>query len=442
MKNIWPYWLLQEPNPDKTIEEIWDDFDGYSFEDQYMAPELQKSLTFTVLLPPLNYQNKFVKGFCFSQGMSLFLQKAPELKDLFITCGNSMTFSYPRARDVDCYFTCYKNLERERYYKKKYPETNKIICLPVQDADFTNERVMNPIEGTTKDIDVFCMSTPFPVKNLPIIANALKIYEKLYGRRLKVVYALGANEVKKLPDGSIDYSELGDYGKKELQKVDEIFEGKTKEYIDFIPYIYYYDLPKYFSRSKSALLGSLYEGKNRFIHEARSADTPIIVFNDFNKFMRGETPIFYENSGEFIPEFTAESMAKTIHKVITNEDKYSARENYLKYNGRYNMVKQIVNHIPYYQQNIPDFKDGNLISNTWVNQACKKNYGFTFEELLYDADPRWTQVVGVTNSLKLISDYRKEMGLKEKQNNIEKKWIVHLKQLLKKCFKAGICKKK
>ena len=413
MKGIWPDAYLQEPNPKKSLEEIWQDLDGYSFEELYEQPTHHKSARFVVPIPPLFYQGKFVKGFCYTQVARLILEKAPELKNLFFVCANSMCFSYPWAHEADCFFTCYKYPKREAYFKNKYPHTKDVVCLPLQDADFTNEELMKPVEPKLpKVIDLFCVSTAFPVKNLPLIAKSLKVYEKKYNRRLRVIYAIGSNEAKKNKDGSLDYSGMSNYGKNELIKVDEIL-GNTKDYIEFIPYINYTDLPKYFSISKCGVLASLIEGKNRFISEALSSDMPVIVFKQFNQFSRGDFPIFFaNNSGEYAPEFSPESLADTIHKVLMNLDYYTPRQNYLLYRGRKNFVKTVANEISYYKENIPNFNDGNLYYNQWVNEACLDNYGVSYQDFLYGKKPSWSNVVTLETTLNLIEAYLKKFNIK------------------------------
>ncbi len=205
MVNIWPEEYMHNPNINKPIEQIWDDIDNYSFEDRYLDTErLHASLNMVVPFPPMKYDGKFVKGVFYSQASKLLMEKFPKIKELFFVIANSMFASYPRNHQADYFFTCYKNEAREMYYKNKYPETKDIICLPLQDADFLNEYYIGPIPHTPKTIDVFCVSTPFPVKNLPLIAIALKEYERKYGRRLKVVYAIGKKTAKKREDGSLD----------------------------------------------------------------------------------------------------------------------------------------------------------------------------------------------------------------------------------------------
>lgn len=412
MVNVWPEMYMHNPNIEKPIEEIWDDIDNYSFEDRYEESEkLHASLSMVVPFPPLKYKKKLVKGVFYSQASRTILNKYPELKEIFFVIANSMFCSYPRNYQADYFFTCYKNEARERYFKNKHPETKDIICLPLQDADFLNEYYIAPVPYTPKTIDVFCVSTPFPVKNLPMIAVALKEYERKYGRRLKVVYAIGKRNAVRREDGSLDYSKVEEYGSKQLRYVDEVFDGKTKDYIDFYPFIDYKDLSKYYSASKCCVLGSLIEGKNRFISESQSCDVPIIVFKDFNKYTRGDFPVFFGNAGEYVPLFTPESLADTIHKVITNPQNYEPRKNYLEHYGRRNFVNTIIDSNPYYAENIPNYEKGKTHDNLWVDLACYDNYQVCYHDFLYDKKTNLSHVVGLSNIERLIKYYYQKFGL-------------------------------
>lgn len=409
MANIWPEEYMHNPNINKPIEQIWEDMDAYSFEQRY-ENDLKDKLSVVIPFPPLKYNGKFLKGIFYSNATRTIIKKLPELKKLFFVCANSMFASYPWSDVADMYFTCYKNEKREQYYKSKHPEKKDIIYLPLQDADFLNEYMIAPKPDVAKTIDVFCVSTPFPVKNLPIIAKALKVYEKKYGRVLNVVYAIGQRTTEIKEDGSLDYSKLIDYGKNELKKVDEIL-GDTKKYIKFYPYIEYKHLPHYYSSAKCAVLGSLMEGKNRFISEAMSCNTPIIVFKDFNKYIRGDYPVFFGNSGEYTPEFTPESLADTIHKVITNPQNYEPRKNYLIHSGRKNFVNKMIDSINYYKENIPDYIEGRTHDNWWVDLACYNNYQVSYHDFLYSKLPSWSHVVGIKDIEKLFKRYYKKFDL-------------------------------
>lgn len=412
MENIWPEIYMHNPKIDKPIERIWDDIDGYSFEDRYEGTErLHANLNMVVPLPPVIYEGKLLKGVFYSQATRMILDKYPELKQIFFVIANSMFCSYPRNTRADYFFTCYKNEAREKYYKKKHPETKNIMFLPLQDADFLNEYYIAPVPNTPKTIDVFCVSTPFPVKNLPIIAVALKEYERKYGRRLKCVYAIGRRSAVRREDGSLDYSKMEDYGKKQLQYVDQIFDNRTKDYIDFYPFIEYKHLSKYYSAAKCCVLGSLIEGKNRFISEAQSCNTPIVVFKDFNKYARGKFPIFFGNSGEYVPKFTPESLADTIHKVITHPQDYSPRKNYVAHYGRKNFIDIIADANPYYAKNLPEYEKGRIHDNLWLDLACFDNYQVSYHDFLYDKKVNISHVVGWPNVENLIKYYYQKFKL-------------------------------
>ncbi len=404
MTGIWPENYHANPNPNKPIEQIWDDLDGYSFEEMYEEPDHYQSIRFYAPLPPLLYQGHFIKGILFTQAAHLLIEFFPKIKDLFFVCANTMCSAYPWARNADCYFTCYRNPARERYYKSKYPETKNIVFIPLQDADFTNERVMTPIPDTPKTIDIFCVSTAFPVKNVPLFAQALKVYEKKYGHRLKVVYTIGDHDAKRNEDGSFDYSGVSDYSKNVLREVDAVL-GDMQSYIDFYPYIDYYTLPTYYSAAKCGVLASLIEGKNRFINECISCNTPIIIFKDLNKFSRSNTPAFFGNAGECVPEFSAESLADTIHKVLMNPSAYEPRQNYLKYNGRRNFINTMLWEIPYYRENLPEFAAGDALNNDWLNKACIDNYEIDYESFLYDKNFHISNIVGLDNIRPLLQYY-------------------------------------
>ena len=412
MVNTWPEEYMHNPNVQKPIEQIWDDIDAYSFEDLYEETQGYESLLRMIIpFPPLKYKGKFIKGAFYSQASRVIMKKYPELSKLFFVMAESTFASYPKNHNADYFFALYKNEIREKYYKNKYPETKDIICLPLQNADFLNEYYMTPVPNTPKTIDVFCVSTPFPVKNLPIIAKALKEYERKYAERLKVVYSIGTKTAVRREDGSLDYSGVDDYGKKQLELVDEIFNGRTKDYIDFYPFIRYSELSKYYSSAKCLVLGSLIEGKNRVINEAQSCDTPIIVFKQYNQYVRGDFPIFFGNAGEYVPEFTPEALADTIHKVITHPESYEPRKSYLEHYGRKNFVNTIIDANPYYAENIPNYEKGRIMDNLWVDLACFDNYQTSYHDFLYDKKISMSYVMGTKDIDAMIKRYYEKFEL-------------------------------
>ena len=399
--NKWPNDFFHNPKSEKPIEQIWDEIDSYTFEEQYEKEDKIEKMDFVIPFPPLKYRGDVIKGCFFSQAVDVIIEEFPRLKEIFFPIANSMFSSYPQSEHADAYFTLYKNPAKEEYFRKKYPDKKDIVLLPLQDADFMNEYKVSPTFNTPKTTDVFCVTTAYPVKNMPMLAKAIKKYEEKYGVILKVKYAIGAIDLIKNEDKTIDYSKLRNDAQKQLQEVMDILGDYTK-YIEFFPFIDYAELPKYYTSARCCVLCSLLEGKNRFISEAMSCDTPIIVFKDFNKYTRGDYPIFFKNSGEYAPEYTPESLADTIHKVINNPQNYRPRRNYLTYNGRKNFVNTIIDSIPYYAQNLRRYEKGRIQDNLWVDLAMQENYQLSTYDFIYGRNPAIQHVRGMTRIKSLV----------------------------------------
>lgn len=409
--NKWPTQYFQNPNVNKPIEEIWDDIDNYTFEEQFEKEEKINNIDFVIPFPPLKYKGEVIKGVFFSQAVDVIIEKFPRLKEIFFPIANSMFSSYPQSEHADAYFTLYKNLKREEYFRKKHPNKKDVILLPLQDADFLNEYKMAPTFNTPKTIDIFCVSTAYPVKNIPIIAKAIKEYQYKYNVTLNVKYAIGSRDLIVSSNRTIDYSKLRSDAQGQLKQVQEIL-GAYQKYIEFIPFIEYKDLPKYYTSAKCCVLASLLEGKNRFISEAMSCNTPIIVFKDFNKYTRGDYPIFFGNSGEYVPEFSAESLADTIHKVINNPKNYEPRKNYLIHRGRKNFVNTIIDSIPYYSQNLKGYEKNRIQENLWADLAMQNNYQLSTYDFIYGKNTAIQHVRGIKNIESLVKFFFARFNIK------------------------------
>ncbi len=407
---VWPTQYFHTPHSDNSLEQIWDDIDNWSFEDDYNREDHHNAIYMIVPFPPMELNGKFLKGMFFSQACDTLLAKFPNLKKMFNVVAHTMFSSYSHCDGADICFACYKNEAREQYFRKKYPHKSHIALVPLQPADYTNEYYIGPTLNTPKKIDVICISTAYPVKNLPMLAKALKAYESKYNKILKCTVAIGNRDAVKLEDGTMDYSKVRWDAKAELEEIDEILIN-TEKYIDFHPYIEYKDIARYYSSSRCAVLTSLMEGKNRFINEAMSCNVPVVVFKDHNKYARGDYPVFFGNSGEYAPEFTPESLADTIHKVLTNQDKYEPRKNYLMHSGRRNFVNTLVNALPYYKENIPDYsEEGGVQNNLWIDMAVQASYGISFHDFLYDKKTNLTWVTGLDRISDAIDYYTSLFG--------------------------------
>ncbi len=371
MKGRYPVNYFMNPNMNKPIEEIWADIDAYSgeyFEDE----EYRKMTDFYVILPPLKYEGKMTKGIFMSQGVDYICKLYPNISELFYSMAYTMWSSFPWSKKADVYMTCYKNPEREDWYFRTHPDKKDKILVPLQDADFTNEYIIAPQFNTKKDIDILFISRVTEMKNIPVFIEALKIYEEKYGNKLKAVFLTGDMKDNKQfqRDGIIE-------------KINQKF-GNIEKYAQVLDYVHYSEMPKYYSRAKFTLLTSLIEGKNRTIQESMSCNTPVIVFKDHNKWARGPHEVFYKDSGLYVETFSPEALADTIRDgLLDYNGRFFPRRNYLKYNGRKNFINKCVDSIPYFRENLPEYEEGRLQDNLWVDLAMQDNYQLSFMDFLY-----------------------------------------------------------
>ena len=399
-KGKYPVEYFLNPNIEKPIEDIYKDIDAYSgefFEDE----DLRMHTDFIVILPPLKYEGKTTKGIFMSQGTDYLYKVSPNIGKLFFSMAYTMWSSYPWSKMADIFLTCYKNPHREEWYRKIHPENNDKILIPLQDADFTNEYWLCPEFNTPKDIDILYVSRISKVKNIPILVEALKLYKEKYGVKLNVTMILGSSSDNKKPAAQ------------ELLNDIRTKYGDIKEYVNLIEEVKYGDMKKYYSRAKFTILTSLIEGKNRTIQESMACNTPVIIFKDHNKWARGPHELFYKDSGLYVPEFSAESLAETIHDGLTNyKGRFFARRNYLKNNGRKNFINKCIDSIPYFKDNLPEYEEGRIQDNLWVDLAMQDNYQLSFNEFLYGKNLAIQQVKMNENNHSLIDFFYSRFGIK------------------------------
>jgi glycosyltransferase involved in cell wall biosynthesis len=378
-RGIYPEIFFKDPSVKKSLVDIWRYIDLYTlewFEDEDPA-KYEPALDLFVILPPLFYEGVFIKGLFASQGVDILLNEIPQLPTLFHSIGNSMWSSHSWSLNADATFSCYPNAKRSEWFYKENPEhSNRIIIPAAVGADFTDEYVIAPQPVPEKDIDILCISRLNPIKNIPFVAEALKIYRKKYPPpNIYMTLIVGKNFDENLE--GLDRVEKG-----ELKAVEDIL-GKTSDYINLVPKAdFYKELPTYYSRSRSFLLASLIEGKNRTLSEAMSSNIPVICFDAFNQYTRGDAPAFPEGAGEYAP-FDPEGLADSIHHVLHHSEKYTPRKRYLQNSGRWRFFNTCVDSFPYYEKSLPDYQRGNHFHNVWLDLAVQAQYQMSLHEYIY-----------------------------------------------------------
>lgn len=403
VKGDYQYDYLHNPDINKPIEQIYADLDAFTLE-LFDEEECGKySTDLFVALPPLYYEGKFIKGLVFTQAADVLIKLHPRIKELFNVAAYSMWCAIPWSFNADAYFVCYKNKQREDWFKKTHPDKADKILVPVQDGDFNNEYIMAPYYGQVKDLDLLCVSRLSAVKNIPFIAKGLKAYRKKYpDEKIKMTLIVGKNFEK-------NYNGLDDHERGQLREVEEIL-GNVEDYIDLVPQINYYELPQYYARSKAFILGSLIEGKNRAINEAMSCNTPVICFKQFNQYSRGDDRAFPEGAGLYA-NFDEEDLADTIHKVLKHQGDFKPRYYYLKNNGRKNFLSRCIDHIPYYKNAIPEYEPGNHHNNICLDIACKELYDISLNEFLYSKKIEISWVQGLPSITSTINSFFERWNL-------------------------------
>lgn len=369
-----PKYLYHTTDINKPIEEIWQDIQGYSSE---RFPEdnlnIRESTNFTIIIPPIEYKNKFIKGLYMSNGVDCIQKLYPNHQKLFFSMATSMWSSYPWSNYADIYMTSFDYPQRLEWFKKKYPQKADKIFIPLQDADFTNEYFLKPLDNVEKDIDILSIAQLNEIKHLEMLIEALTIIEKKYGYIPKATLITGNTK-----------SNFGENEKNIINKMIKVVGNleTLKKYINFIGHIpYSQELCKYYNRAKCTVLTSIFEGKNRMISESLCCNVPVVTFNNLCKFTKGNDLTVPKNAGVSC-YYNTEALADSLHYMIHNYKKFTPRDSYLKHHGRKNFVNKLISYVPYYRENIPELKN-NLIENSWFNEAFYENYQLNYTDYLY-----------------------------------------------------------
>ncbi|MEL7038001.1 MAG: glycosyltransferase [Cyanobacteria bacterium J06592_8] len=387
---------FHNPHVNKPLEDIYADLDAYTYEIFENEPDRFHTVSFLVVLPPVRYEGRFIKGLYLSESVDLLNKVLPQLSKYFFAHAYSMSAGFPWSATADSYSSVYDNPHRNQWFRQVYPERSQKILISCYDSDFINEYAIAPKPIHQKDIDVLSVSRLSPEKNIPVIAKAIQVYHQKYGKKIKLTLIPGLHNFQ-----GID--QLDPLARSEWQKIAAVLDDPF-EYIDLVPRAdYYKEIPVYYSRAKVCVLGSLLEGKNRFISEAMSCNTPVICFKEFNQYMRGEDLAFPEGAGLYA-KFDPESLADTIHNILENQTAFKPRLSYLKERGRKNFFNTCLDSYSYYQENIPDYVRGQAFNNLWLDLAVQQNHQMSLSDFLYGRSDK-SHLRGLVKIYKILNQW-------------------------------------
>lgn len=391
-----PY--FSNPNISKSLPEIYADLDAFTQEIFETETNRFETISFYVLLPPLFYENRFIKGLYFSESVDLLNKVFPQLSPVFFSLAYSMWCSYPWSTTADAYCKLYHNPQREDWFRQTNPDRSQKVLIPLMDSDYTHEYLIAPKNVPQKDIEVICVARMSEEKNLSLIAQAIQIYcQKYYPIKLTLFTGLNLN--------SSNLSSFHPSTVSEFKRI-EAAVGSPFDYIHFMPPVdYYQQMPLYYSRSKVCVMGSLLEGKNRSILEAMSCNIPVVCFSGYNQYARGESSIFPEGAGLYSP-FDPEGLADTLYTVIHNLGEFQPRRRYLEHWGRKNFLNICLDSFSYYRENIPDYLPGQAVNNLWLDLAMQQNYQMSLFDFLYGRS-QLSHIRGIRNIHNALSHWIK-----------------------------------
>lgn len=182
-KNSYLPEYLVNPKVSKDQSAIFEDMNHASAEIFPDEPGLHWAVDFYVPVPPVYYEGQLVKGLFVSKGVDVLNQLFPELSDYFISLACSQTASYPWSTTADAYCTLYPCADREAWFRDNHPERAEKCLVPVEDSDYLSEYYGPQPTLQEKDIDLICVSRLHPAKNLPAVAEGLKVYRKKYPQK-------------------------------------------------------------------------------------------------------------------------------------------------------------------------------------------------------------------------------------------------------------------
>jgi hypothetical protein len=341
-------------------------------EDRFETIDIQ------VILPPLQYQNRFVKGLYYSQGTEVLAQELKDLSVYYYAIADSQWGAYPWSRSADAYFTLYENPEYLAHFQAHATPPEAIRYIPCQAADHINEMIFTPLDQVEKDIDLFCMTHYLEGGHLALVATALKAYRQTYPESPIRLYLATGHEY------DLNFSHLNAIEMETLRAIQTILIH-PRDYIHFVSgNLNQEELTHYLNRSKALLFPHLVGEKGIILHQAMSTNVPIICFKNFNEGLRGNQIPLPAEAGVCC-EFNTDSLVQAIHDVLACQpDSFHPRKAYLREFGKNRFFDTCLNAFQdCYLDVIPHFSEYAPHQHYWLHQAMTSNYGLTLYDFLF-----------------------------------------------------------
>ncbi|MCB1042568.1 MAG: glycosyltransferase [Acidobacteria bacterium] len=355
--------------------------DGFTWE--VMADDDPVDLYSFVLSPPYMLHGGLQKGVLMTMGPDYLVRQIPEIKQYFYLLATSRWCSIPWSQDAEVLGCLYENPARERWFRDKYSARDWQLFAPIQEADWTNDTFFCP-DSVEKTYDVVCLSRLASFKNLDIFAAALQHYWRQYGQ-IRVLFLPGFDG-----PNAMDQDEYA------LWRL--VVESLPSGYVDTRWYTDAEGVRRALNQSKSYVLTSLVEGKNRGLHEAMCCDLPVVVFRDFNKAARGGASAFPDGAG-LVAQFDPSDLASTLKSVGSRT--FSPRRSYLNgFSGRRWSVARVFQALGQASLVAGDFRTSPLA------HCIRDHYQLELEDIIYDRTDLPTYWVGLAHHREGLSIYK------------------------------------
>lgn len=397
MRGRYPVDYFHQPD-EGPPEKSWADFDAYTNEFLPDEPDAAEKADFHVVLPPLRYGKTFLKGLYLSQGVDALHAQVPDLHGWFTSVAYSMWCSYPWSEKADGYLTLYDHPQREAWFRRTNPARADKKLIGLHDADWTSEYVMRPHQ-TSRDLDVLTVARLHDLKNVPLIAKAVREYERLFGQRIVLTVVVGK-------PFDVNFDGLDDHERGQVRAIEEAVGPLRSDRVRFVPLANWSEeLPKLYARARVCVLGSLIEGKNRSLQEAMLCDTPVVCFADYNRHVRGPTAPFPPEAGVLAETFDATSLAHAIRRV--HEGRFTPRRAYLEVSGRARMFETLLSAFPLYLDRLAAVGATPRADDPWIDAAMWRCYGRSTHDFIHGRpwDLTWARgAAGVKALLERMKD--------------------------------------